>query len=95
MPGPVGAREVIAELILQLGDLLPQPGHRFLDADDKFAQFGFGLLGHAGSGLCEATQHLADRRLHFRAGLREVTHQTGPAVPPRGDLAAQPRHVIG
>jgi hypothetical protein len=95
MPRPAGAPEVSPKLILPLGNLLPQPGHRFLYADDKSAQFGFGLFGHLGSGFSEATEHQADPRLHFRAGLRDVTDQVRAAFPQRGHLAAQPRHVIG
>jgi hypothetical protein len=90
----MGAHEVIPEFILQLGDVLPQIGRCFLDADDKAAWFSFGLFGHLGSGLSKAGQYLADRGLRFRAGFREVTHQIRAAVPQCGDLAAQPRHVI-
>jgi hypothetical protein len=90
----MGTREVIPEFILQVGDVLPQISHRFLDADDKSAQFSFGLFGHLGSGLTEAFEHLGDRGLGFRAGFREVAQQIRAAVPHRGDLAAQPLHVI-
>jgi hypothetical protein len=94
MPSVVRTCDVFPDLILLLGDLFPQLGHLFLHADNETGQFGLGLFGHFGSGFSEASYHLADRHLHFLAAFREIAHQVRAATPKRGDLAAQPRHVI-